>query len=231
MNNKQKFYDRYDEINQLMKISNNFILFKNLNSISNRKAIYTNTPDLRNRLGKNNLESLKKENINDYYIMKENEIYNKMLKGVKSQQSQSNLMKQINYKKLENHRKQNRSIQDKLLQIENEKYKKRINMQKGVINTKNTGEDYKNYQKMIRRLRKVKDERVVLPPISNIIANRVSTAKRRVLERSKTAKSRYITTVDDSKEEKKKEGGEFRVSRELIENSSGFIFKLKIYFL
>ena len=27
-----------------------------------------------------------------------NEIYNKMLKGVKSQQSQSNLMKQINYK-------------------------------------------------------------------------------------------------------------------------------------
>ena len=146
--------------------------------------------------------------------MKENEKFNKMLKGIRSQNSQSNLSNQKSenkpFRKIGNHRKQAKSIQEKLLAIENERYKKRINMQKGVINAKNMDEDYKNYhQKMIRRLRKIKDEKVVLPPISNIIANRVSIGKNKILERSKTAKSRYITTVDESKVEKNKEQENF----------------------
>ena len=195
MNFRQKLYGRYDDSNQLMKISNNFYLYKNVNSISNRKIQYSLSPSRKSRINT--------ENINQYYISKNNEIYRKMLENIRKQPVKINInTDQKTIERMNNYHKKYKVIEDKLLAVENENFKKRLSKQKGRINAKNMDDEYQNYHlKEVKRLRKIPGEKtVVLPPISNILKERrVNSGKKR---KTKNENERPPSAKSDSENKK-----------------------------
>ena len=197
MNTRQKTYDRYDQINRLMKISNNYYLYRNLAYISNRKGRYPST----NNTKISNSNKLITEPYSNYYVIRENEVYQKMINDIRFQPIKQKKIDQQNKdfnKRMNDYRKQNKKIEEKLLAIKNENYKKRINMQKGVINTKKFDDSYNNYHlKMLRQIRNTKS--VVLPPIAEIMRRNSSSRKIKIHEKKNSEK------IDKNYEEKKKE--------------------------
>ena len=201
MNHRQKLYDRYDEANQLMKISNNFYLYKNVNSISKRKIQYTSTPTIKNRINTDNMEQ--------YYVSRDNEIYRKMLVNIKKQPIKLKIKQdQKDIERINNYRKKSKMIEDKLLAIENENYKKRLNMQKGRLNIKNIDDNYQKYHlKQVKRLRKIPEEKsVVLPPISLIMRERrAASGKKGKTKNERTSSSKNDDEKNANNEQSKEE--------------------------
>ena len=199
MNSRQKSYDRYDQINRLMKISNNYYLYKSIESISNRKGRYpyylSISPKKLPNINKNNNRMLT-EPYSKYSVKKENQAYQKILNDIRFHPSKprlkplDNLSIGIN-KRMDDYRRNTKKMEDKLLAIRNENYKRRINMQKGVINIKKFNDSYNQNLKVLNNIRKIPSTRsIILPPIA-VTLRRNKTAKRLgVHERKNSSKGR-----------------------------------------
>ena len=199
MNSRQKSYDRYDQINRLMKISNNYYLYKSIESISNRKGRYpyylSISPKKLPNINKNN-NRMFTEPYSKYSVKKENQAYQKILNDIRFHPSKprlkplDNLSIGIN-KRMDDYRRNTKKMEDKLLAIRNENYKRRINMQKGVINIKKFNDSYNQNLKVLNNIRKIPSTRsIILPPIA-VTLRRNKTAKRLgVHERKNSSKGR-----------------------------------------
>ena len=139
---RQKIYDSSEKTNKLIKITNSYHLYKNLESIRNRKPIYINNYNYpfkkANRQKSHN-------DLSDYYKNQETLVFNKILEGINSKKVERPLNNEQNLliKNSRESRLLHKSIEDKTLEKENEKYKKRIYGQKAVISAKDLDEEYK----------------------------------------------------------------------------------------
>ena len=221
MNFRQQLYGRYDETNQLMKISNNFYLYKNVNSISKRKIKLPLSPSRKNHINT--------DCMGQYYVSRNNEIYKKMLDNIKRQPVRLNTNSdKKDIERINNYRKKSKQIEDKLLAIENENYKKRLNMQKGRLNIKNIEDNYQNYHlKEVKRLRRIPAEKsVVLPPISNIMREKRVTSGKKAKgknERTPSAKNDGSKEQDEKKMNNEKNKEENEKSEKQKEKEKGEI--------
>ena len=147
---RQKIYDSSERTNKLIKITNSYHLFKNLEKIKNRKPIYAN----------NNYPPKKiNQNLNEYYINKDNKFKNNILDKKSTKNAYENY---IDINNLFNN-KESRLVNSKLVK-ENENYIKRINNQKPFISSKSLDKEYKMKVAM-KKYKKNGSKNVLLPPI------------------------------------------------------------------
>ena len=147
---RQKIYDSSERTNKLIKITNSYHLFRNLEKIKNRKPIYAN----------NNYPPKKINlNLNEYYINKNN-IYKNNIFDKKSKNNGYSNNTDIN--NLFNN-KESRLV-NKQLEKENENYIKRINNQKAFISSKSLDKEFK-MKMAVKKYKKSGSNSVLLPPI------------------------------------------------------------------
>ncbi len=166
MNPRQKSYDSYDKTNKLLKLTNSYYHFKNMELIKKRKPQYSKRPTY--------YPSNKKPHValfQNYYIKIQNEnIKSKLnqirLKPIKPKINNIFLSKEL---KIQEFRKQHKNLYIKRREEENENYKKRIKNQKAFIDSKAMDKDFhEEHTKTLMKLKKIgENENVVLPPIKN----------------------------------------------------------------
>ena len=137
---RQKIYDSSEQINKLIKITNSYHLYKNLEKIKNRRPIYINSYNNQKKS-----ESRKSHNdLNDYYKKKENLIFGKILEEINAKKVKSPINLEQN--KLINNSRDSRLVHNNLkkqaLEKENENYKKRIYSQKAFCSAKTLEQEY-----------------------------------------------------------------------------------------
>ena len=102
---------------------------------------------------KNNSNELYK----NYFVMRENEIYKKIISNIRTTKIRPKLndYHKIKEEKLKDYRQQNRTLENKKLVRENSNYKKRLKSQKSMLRIKEIDKDYKkNHKKMLERLKR-----------------------------------------------------------------------------
>ena len=169
MNPRQKSYDSYDKTNKLLKLTNSYYHFRNLELIKKRKPQYGNYPTFYQK-NKNHIAPFQ-----SYFIKKANEnIQNKLnqirWKPIKPKINEIFLSKET---KIQEFRQQHKNLFIKKRDEENENYKKRIKNQKAFINPKAMDKDYQEeHTKTLMKLKKIADnENIVLPSIKNSYEN------------------------------------------------------------
>ena len=165
MNPRQKSYDSYDKTNKLLKLTNSYYHFRNLELIKKRKPQYSNKPII---------YANKKNNVvpfQNYYIKRQNEtIQTKLnqirLRPIKPKINDIFLKKEI---KIQEFRQQHKNLYLKKREEENENYKKRIKNQKAFIDPKAMDKDFQEeHTKTLMKLKRIGEkENIVLPPIKN----------------------------------------------------------------
>ena len=93
----------------------------------------------------------------NYFAMRENEIYKKIISNIRTTKIRPKLndYHKIKEEKLKDYRQQNRTLENKKLVRENSNYKKRLKSQKSMLRIREIDKDYKqNHQKMLERLKK-----------------------------------------------------------------------------
>ena len=169
MNPRQKSYDSYDKTNKLLKLTNSYYHFRNLEFIKKRRPLYSNTPVYSIHPKK----TKKKQSIlfQTYYVKKQNEsIKNKinkiLLRPIKPKMNDEFLSKE---KKLQKMKQFYKNIFNKKRDEDNEYYKNRIKIQKAFINPKAMDKNFNTeHIKAMMKLRKIREnENVVLPQIKS----------------------------------------------------------------
>ena len=169
MNTRQKSYDSYDKTNKLLKLTNSYYHFINLEFIKKRRPLYSNTPVYSIHPKK----TKKKQSIlfQTYYVKKQNEsIKNKinkiLLRPIKPKMNDEFLSKE---KKLQKMKQFYKNIFNKKRDEDNEYYKNRIKIQKAFINPKAMDKNFNTeHIKAMMKLRKIREnENVVLPQIKS----------------------------------------------------------------
>ena len=165
MNPRQKSYDSYDKTNKLLKLTNSYYHFRNLELIKKRKPQYSKRPTYYQD---------KKHHIapfQNYFIKKQNENIQNKLKQIRSRPVKPKindffLSKEL---KIQEFRQQHKNLFIKNREEENKKYKKRIKNQKAFIDPKAMDKDFQEeHTKTLMKLKKIGDnENIVLPPIKN----------------------------------------------------------------
>ena len=162
---RQKIYDSSEQTNKLIKITNSYHLYKNLEKIKNRKPIYANDYNYQQK----KTEKGKSHNdLNDYYKNKENLIFGKIIDRINKKKIKSPINRE--QKKLLDNSKESRVVHNNLkkqeLARENENYKKRINSQKAFVSSKCLDREYQN-RVIFGKSRKNNDSKLlILPPIN-----------------------------------------------------------------
>ncbi len=102
-----------------------------------------------------------KNNSNDlyknYFVMRENEIYKKIISNIRTTKTRPKLNNYHKSKeeKLRDYRQQSRTLENRKLVRENSNYKKRLKSQKSMLRIREIDKDYKqNHKKMLERLKK-----------------------------------------------------------------------------
>ena len=169
MNPRQKSYDSYDKTNKLLKLTNSYYHFRNLELIKKRKPQYGNYPTFYQK-NKSHIVPFR-----SYFIKKANEnIQNKLnqirWKPIKPKINEIFLSKES---KIQEFRQQHKNLFIKKRDEENENYKKRIKNQKAFINPKAMDKDYQEeHTKTLMKLKKIADnDNIVLPSIKNSYEN------------------------------------------------------------
>ena len=169
MNPRQKSYDSYDKTNKLLKLTNSYYHYRNLEIIKNRKPLYNDAP----KYFSNPKTAKKKKAIvfQTYYVKKQNEsIKNKinkiLLRPIKPKMNNEFLTKE---KKLYQMKKLYKNIFDRKRDEDNEYYKNRIKNQKAFMNPKAMDKNFNTeHIKAMMKLRKIREnENVVLPQIKS----------------------------------------------------------------
>ena len=164
MNPRQRYYDSYDKTNKLLKLTNSFYHFRNLESIRNRKSQYNNCPTFYH-------PRKPVDPIKSFSIKKQNEIVQEKLNKIKRRiiKPKMNDVFLIKESKIQEFGQRHKNIHMKLRQTENENYIKRIKKQKAFINPKAMDKDYKEeHLKTLMKIKKIgENDNIVLPPIKN----------------------------------------------------------------
>ena len=162
---RQKIYDSSEQINKLIKITNSYHLYKNLENIRHRKPIYINNSNfpLKKSTRQKSLNDL-----NEFNKAKDDLIFGRIIGEINSKKVEPPKNNELNY--LISNSKESRliykNLENKSLKKENENYKKRIYSQKAFLSAKTLDQEYK------RRLifGKLKNENnskaLILPPIN-----------------------------------------------------------------
>ena len=84
MNPRQKSYDSYDKTNKLLKLTNSYYHFRNLEIIKNRRSQYNNAPlYFHSQTKTRNVSKRKKaELFQTYFLKKQNESIKKKLNKI-----------------------------------------------------------------------------------------------------------------------------------------------------
>jgi len=177
MNPRQKSYDSYDKTNKLLKLTNSYYHYRNLETIKNRRPQYNNAPIFFQKLKSSKTSSKKKQAtlFEAYNVKKENENIKKkivkiLLRPIKPKINSDFFSKETKMQKL---RQIHKNIFDQKRNEDNQYYKKRINNQKAFINPKMMDKNYnEEHLKVLMKLKKIgENENVVLPNIKNSIDN------------------------------------------------------------
>ena len=147
---RQKIYDSSERTNKLIKITNSYHLFKNLEKIKNRKPIY-----VKNIYPPKNIN----KNLNEYYIHKDNMYKNNILDKKPKKNGYAN---NTDINNLYNNKES--KLFNKKLEKENENYIRRINNQKPFISSKSLDKEYK-VKATMKKYNKSRSKNVLLPPI------------------------------------------------------------------
>lgn len=165
MNPRQKSYDSYDKTNKLLKLTNSYYHFRNLELIKKRKPQYSNRPTY---------YQTKKQHVapfQNYYIKRQNENIQYKLNQIRSRPIKPKINDVFLSKesKIQEFRQQHKNLYIKRREEENLNYKRRIKNQKAFIDPRAMDKDFQEeHTKTLMKLRKIGDnENVVLPPIKN----------------------------------------------------------------
>jgi len=164
MNYIQRSYDRNNRSNFNIKINNSYFHFINMQKIYDRKPVYNTIKRLYPRM-KTNSTQLQ----NNYFVMRENEIYKKIISGIRSTKAKPKIndFYREREEKLRDYRKQNRTLEKKKLIRENSSFIKRLKTQKSTLRIRDIDKNYKeNHLKILERLRK--KNTLILPSINRI---------------------------------------------------------------
>ena len=166
MNPRQKSYDSYDKTNKLLKLTNSYYHFRNLELIKKRKPQYSNRPTFYQTKKQPHLAPFQ-----NYYIKRQNENIQYKLKEIRSRPIKPKINDIFLSKesKIQEFRQQHKNLFIKRREEENKNYKKRIKNQKAFIDPRTMDKDYHvEHTKTLMKLRKIgENENVVLPPIKN----------------------------------------------------------------
>ena len=194
MNFRQRAYDSFDRSNYNLKITNSYYHFKNLQNIIYRKPEYQPNRKTRSppRL------KINTRPFNNYFVIRENELYKKMINGIRDSKVKPKINNYYKLKeeKMQEYRKQNKTLQNRQLSIENIKYKKRLSNQKSMLRIREMDRDYQNnHFKMVERARKIKNNsKLILPPIHTII-NRIDSSRKYQYNRHSEYNNSYGSSI------------------------------------
>ena len=163
MNIRQKLYDSNDSSNKYIKSTNTSVLSKNLNEINNRKPIFTNKALFKKKKVKINLD--------EYFRIKENLIYNKMITEIKKKKLKPNISAEQNEMIINKMRFKNNyhKINDESIEKENKSFKKRLYNLKPFISAHKLDKEF-NERIVIRRFNsnnKKENKTLILPNINS----------------------------------------------------------------
>lgn len=186
MNPIQKAYDSYDKNMKLLKLTNSFYHYRNLELIRTRKSPFGSPrkyPHKRRDL----------EPYQDYYVKGENHKFGVILEEIKGRKvkPKMNLGFMERGKKMRNFRNQHKLLFDNDLKRKNEEFAKRIMSQGPFFNSREMDREYnKSHPKILIKLKKIGNESIVLPKINS----------RQNPMLSETSKY-YMTSCNQSKED------------------------------
>ena len=173
MNPRQKSYDSYDKTNKLLKLTNSYYHYRNLETIKNRRPLYSNVPLYFHKLKSQKASSKKRQGtlFDTYYVKQQNENIKKkinkiLLRPIKPKINNEFFAKETKMQKV---RELHKNIFDQKRNEDNQYYKKRINNQKAFINPKMMDKNYnEEHIKVLMKLKKIgENENVVLPQIKS----------------------------------------------------------------
>ena len=161
MNPRQKTYDSYEPTNKLIKITNSYYLYKNLEKIKNRKPQYgpPQTQKINHKSNNNNVYK-------DYFVVKENlMIYNKIRDIMNKKKKPQNNNDFLTHEKLNKETKtQYKTLEDMKLAEKNKNYKKMFKNQKSSMDVNEMEKKYKKNKKICSS--NTQAPSVVLPPVN-----------------------------------------------------------------
>ena len=199
MNFRQRAYDSFDRSNYNLKVTNSYYHFRNLQNIIYRKPEYQ---PIRKTRSPQRLK-INPQPYNNYFVMRDNELYKKIISGIRDSKVKPKINNYYKLKeeKIKEYRRQNKTLQNRELSIENINYKKRLRSQKSMLKIREMDKDYKNnHLKMVERARKVKDSKnFILPPITTII-NRFDSSRRYQYNRNSEYNKSYRSSISKDAE-------------------------------
>ena len=191
MNARQKTYDSYEPTNKLLKITNSYYLYKNLEKIKNRKPQYGSSQGTKPKHKPNSNQVYK-----DYFVVKENLIiYNKIrdiMNKKKKPQTNNNYLARENLNK--EIKIQYKNLEDMKLAEENKNFKKRLQNQRSSMSANEMEKEYKRGKKVCNT--HVQAPSVVLPPVN---LNRKEKIKKD--DKKEVSKSKVCVTEANKNEE------------------------------
>ena len=153
MNYRQRAYDSYDKSNTNIKITNSYFHIQNIKNIFFRKPqFYTIKKEYSPKS-----KRIKTQPTQNYYLVRENELYKKIINGIRSPKAKPkiNVFHKEKEEKLREYKRHNRTLENRKLVRENSSFKKRLKNQKSLIRIKDIDKDYKkNHLKMVERLKR-----------------------------------------------------------------------------
>ena len=163
MNPRQKCYDSYDKTNKLLKLTNSYYHFKNLEFIKNRKSHYNQKPFM----------NLNKKNYNvpfrSYFIQTENKNIENKLTNIRLKRPKPIINSVFLQKesKMQEFRKLYKNMDIQKREDENKNYKKRIKNQKAFLNPLVMDKNFKEeHSKSLLKLKKIGEhDNIILPRI------------------------------------------------------------------
>ena len=162
---RQKIYDSSEQINKLIKITNSYHLYRNLENIRHRKPIYINSS---NFPLKKSTRQKSLNDINEYNKAKDNLVFGRIIDEINSKKVEPPRNSELD--KLISNSKESRliykNLESKSLKKENENYKKRIYSQKAFISTKTLDQEYKKRLIFGKLKNENKSKELILPPIT-----------------------------------------------------------------
>ena len=219
MNPRQKSYDSYDKTTKLLKLTNSYYHFKNLESIKNRNSQYGLRPMLFNPNKKYHafdffqMYNIKKQNQNI-----KSKIKKILLKPIKPIMNDTFITKDQKMKKF---RKYQSDMYNRSISKANEYFKKRLYNQKAFINSKMLDKLYNSeHAKSTVKIKRLGDYgKIVLPQIKGTYDNisfldfvknyNIETARSGRDEESVNDKIRrkYFYSLSDTTYDNKKDSG------------------------
>ena len=196
MNPIQKAYDSYDKNNRLLKITNSYYHNRNLGLIHNRKPNFKEPAK--------SIHARKEDPVKKFYIERDNKDLGEKIKAISEKPTKPQLNDFfINRKEKIHIFKQNeKNYKNQEIDRENERMLKRMKNQKPFIDTKNMDKEFAtNHQKLIKKLKKIDNQSVILPKVTSdeVFKNKYKKTEEKKNEEEPDVAYMEKEEVDDKK--------------------------------